>query len=261
MDDVELKYDANGNLIEKGDRRFYYDFRNRLTRVTESVSGSEVEIEIASYVYDGFNRRISKTAAGEPLEGTVWSGWRELELHRGGTLFSRHTFGLGLDEIVKMEIDSDLSGTTDTDLYPIYDSTGNLIGLTNEQAGVVAQYRYSPFGIGLDSYVDLDPPTIPQVGIEGDTIWIEFSEELRLRNLEEGISTEDIELSMPIPPLSASPAGTADSKAVLRKTLVPITVHQPIQDGRHARRRVIITATDPPPEPGTEVQLTLSPPA
>ena len=112
----------------------------------------------------------------------------------------------------------------------------------------------------LESRVDPDPPTIPQVGIEGGTIWIESSEELRLRNLEEGLSTGDIELSVTVPPLSASPAGAADPKAALQKTLIPITVHQPIQDGRQARRRVIITATDPP-EPGTEVQLTLRPPA
>ncbi|HBL31089.1 MAG TPA: hypothetical protein DD490_30040 [Acidobacteria bacterium] len=73
-----LEWDANGNLTRKGDLRFQYDDRNRLTKVT-NLAGQEQ----ASYAYDAFNRRLQRTVGSEARE-TVWSGWQPIEEYRNG---------------------------------------------------------------------------------------------------------------------------------------------------------------------------------
>ncbi|MCP4007637.1 MAG: hypothetical protein GY725_25935, partial [bacterium] len=82
INDVTLKWDANGNLIEKGDLRFHYDYRNRLRSVGRQGGDGE-ETKVAEYEYDAFNRRVTKKVFDGPdgpgEDDTVWAGWQELE--------------------------------------------------------------------------------------------------------------------------------------------------------------------------------------
>ncbi len=68
---VALQWDRNGNLTQKGNLAFAYDFRNRLVQVTDSSQSGAV---VASYEYDVFNRRITKTV-GATSRQTIWQGW------------------------------------------------------------------------------------------------------------------------------------------------------------------------------------------
>ena len=95
VDGTPLAWDANGNLIQKGDQHFAYDYRNRLSRVTDAQGA-----EVARYEYDGFNRRVRRIVGGD-TEETVWSGWQPLEAYHDGQLAERRTYGRGLDEIVR----------------------------------------------------------------------------------------------------------------------------------------------------------------
>jgi len=248
-----LEYDANGNLIRKGERRFYYDFLNRLVRVVDGTS------EVARYEYDAFNRRVRTTAPGNNVFETAWSGWQEIEEYSAGQLYSRNTFGLHLDEIVHMEFDLDLNGQVETNLIPIYDDSGNLAVLTGENGNIVGRYRYSPFGEAVHWTSDSTPPTVTQVLIDwaSQEIQIEFNDEIDSESLEQGVSGGTITVTgSVISPNSRS----SDGKALVQKTAQAFAVSQPVQTGREARRRVVVAITDTV-ETGTEIELVMQPQA
>ena len=231
-----LEWDANGNLTRKGDLRFYYDYRNRLIRVT-NASGQEV----ARYNYDAFNRRTTKVVGSETRE-TVWNGWQAIEEYKDGQLASRRTYGLGIDEIVKLETDLNGDGVTESKTTPLYDSTGNLVALTDVNGKPFERYAYSPYGERTIT-VDATPPAVEQVRVKNGAVWMEMSEEVYLSMLLLAAETGKIEL-----------IDTATSQAVT------LTVTQPVQGGLQARRRVVLTP-ESAPAAGTALRLTLQPEA
>ncbi len=152
-DGVPLEWDAAGNLIRKGDQRFTYDYRNRLTRVL-GPGGQEV----AAYVYDAFNRRLQKHVAGM-VEDTVWANWRPIEVYRNSALYSRRTYGLGLDEIVAVEQDLDGVGGPEREYLPIWDSSGNLAMVTDSAGKPIEKYAYSPSATAGSRSTTRRPPS------------------------------------------------------------------------------------------------------
>jgi YD repeat-containing protein len=109
---VALTWDRNGNLIQKGNLRFAYDFRNRLTDVADGSNNP-----IAHYDYDAWNRRIAKTIAGD-VKTTTWQGWHPIEDYDGSRLLQRRTYGDSLDDIVYLESDVDGTGTVAAKSWP-----------------------------------------------------------------------------------------------------------------------------------------------
>ncbi|NJL27192.1 MAG: hypothetical protein HC897_04530 [Thermoanaerobaculia bacterium] len=239
---IALDWDANGNLISKGNFRFAYDIHNRLTRVTNALG-----TEIARYDYDALGRRVRKTFPDSTTLETTYSGWRELEEYRNGQIAERNTFGLGIDEIVRLELDQDGDGLLEQALVPVYDSAGNLAMLLTPEGRIAGKYDYSPFGNQLKARVDNIPPSIEQLRLERQPDGV-----LRIEvNLGEAIDGRRTSSGFTVAPVPAPLAGTASAKTTQP---LAIEVEQPIQDGRRARRRVIVTATDPP-EAGTEIDL------
>ena len=110
IDSRPLTWDASGNLVEKDGRRFFYDFHNRLQKVTDAQGNV-----IAEYTYDAFNRRIRRSVGGDVIE-TVWNGWQPIEEYRNGQLLSRRTYGLGMDEILHIAKDLDGDGSLEKSL-------------------------------------------------------------------------------------------------------------------------------------------------
>ncbi|NJL27533.1 MAG: hypothetical protein HC897_06360 [Thermoanaerobaculia bacterium] len=236
IDGISLQWDANGNLISKGDLRLGYDYRNRLTRVTDAA-GNEIE----THAYDIFNRRVKSTAAGETRE-TTWDGLQPVEDYKDGQLESRRVYGLGIDETVRLETDLDGDGTLEPGVIPIFDSTGNLALVANEQGKPIERYRYTAYG-EQKIFVDLTPPQVEQVRIKAGEIWLELSEEVLKSELQKAIDNGKLKL-----------VETATNDEL------ELSFEQPVQTGRQARRRVVIAPTEPPVE-GTELRLTLEPPA
>ena len=177
-----LTWDANGNLTAKGNQRYEYDYKNRLTRVSDSAG-----IEIATYAYDAMNRRVEKLVGGVPTV-TTWNGWQEIEQYENGTLRRRRTYGSGLDEVVQIEADLG-TGTLDQTYVPIFDSVGNLTALTGATGQLIERYEYTPFG-EREVHVDSTPPEVTWLKRAGNgQIKLRFSEEVSLEALEAAIAT------------------------------------------------------------------------
>jgi hypothetical protein len=79
--------DANGNLTSDGVRTYTWDARNRLTGITG----------VASFVYDGVNRRQTATLGGTATS-YLYDGWDVAQEQQGGTPSADLTLGLGVDE-------------------------------------------------------------------------------------------------------------------------------------------------------------------
>lgn len=217
VDGVTLEWDANGNLKKKGDRTFTYDYRNRLTRVLGPSNS-----EIAAYKYDAFDRRISKLAAGAEEE-TVWAGWQPIEIYRDGVLKTRRTYGLGLDEVVSVEQDLDGTGGLEREYLPIYDASNNVAMLTDTDGKPIEKYAYSPFG---DRWIEVDntPPSWQQLRVVDGEIWLEASEEGDLETL-----------------IAAAQDGSLKLRNSTRNGDALLKVTQPVQEGRQARHRVVLS--------------------
>ncbi|HEX6904369.1 MAG TPA: Ig-like domain-containing protein [Thermoanaerobaculia bacterium] len=224
---VPLEWDANGNLKRKGDLRFEYDFRNRLTRVTRD------NVEVATYRYDAFNRRVGKTLGAETRD-TVWRGWQPAEEYRDGDLDQRRIYGLGIDEIVQLQVDVDGDGDADQAYAPIYDETGNLVVMTGANGKPIERYEYTPYG-QRKIFVDLTPPAVEQVRVKGNELWVELSEE---------VSGEVLAASAP-----------ALTNVASQQPIEIEEVTQPVLTGRQARRRLVISLAAAPPAAETQVRL------
>ena len=231
---VALTWDANGNLASKGSLHFFYDYRNRLTRVSDGSNS------LATYTYDAFNRRISKTAGGHTQE-TVWDGWRPVERFDEGHLAERRTFGLGLDEMVAVDRDVDLDGTIDSTYHPVYDARGNVAMVVDPAGRPIESYEYSPYGKRLVLVNDLQPPTIDQVRVTGNTIRIETSEAVSSSKL-----------------LSALQQGLIVLTDTTTGQAIPFTLAQPLTSGPEAWRRIVLTPSTAPAA-GAGVRLTIAP--
>src|SRR5712692_8751123 len=59
-----LAYDANGNLINDGSNTYTWDARNRLV----GMAGSSVAGGSASFAYDPYARRVSRTINGRTTQ-------------------------------------------------------------------------------------------------------------------------------------------------------------------------------------------------
>lgn len=217
VDGETLAWDANGNLRKKGDRTFTYDYRNRLTRVLGPGNA-----EVAAYSYDAFDRRVSKRVAGVDEE-TVWAGWQPIEIYRDGVLKTRRTYGLGLDEVISVEQDLDGTGGLEREYLPIYDATNNVAMVTDTAGKPIEKYAYSPFG---DRWIEVDgtPPAWQQLRVVGSEIWLEASEEGDLETLIAAAQNGSLQLHN----------GTRNGNAKLK-------VSQPVQEGRQARHRVVLS--------------------
>ena len=174
---IPLSWDANGNLTDKGDLHFEYDYRNRLTRVTRQGH------EIAAYGYDAFNRRLEKSVDGAVQE-TTWSGWQALEKSENGQPTERRVYGNGLDELVQLE---KLEAGTSLTYAPVYDAKGNLALLTDGQGRTIERAETSAYGQTV-WHADSTPPAIVQVRLKDGAIELRTSEEVRFAALQTAIA-------------------------------------------------------------------------
>ena len=276
---IPLEYDANGNLTRKGDLHIEYDYRNRPTCITDDQG-----VEIASYTYDAFNRRVSKSVSGSTSE-TVWSAWRPIEEYQDGSLVGRRIHGSGLDEIVREQADLDGDGSFETEYTPLYDSTGNLVALTGTDGSVFERCEYTAFG-GQVTRVDAQVPQIDQVLFREDALRVEFSEtmdseelgkavldgRIRLEETSTGTPVEsewvpyigpivDPELSPASGPSTAELAILGSASTGLRATAgagsatSQLSTTSSYESPQQIRRFLLRPLT--PPASGTEVRLVL----
>ncbi|HEY6322118.1 MAG TPA: DUF6531 domain-containing protein, partial [Thermoanaerobaculia bacterium] len=238
---VSLQWDKNGNLVQKGNLAFHYDFRNRLVDVTDSSNGGAA---IAHYEYDAFNRRITKTV-GTTGRLTVWQGWRPVEDYDtagAGRLVQRRTYGSGLDDIAYLEADLDGSGNVAAKSWPLYDASGNLALLTDGAGKPLERYEYTPYG-AQKILVNSTPPAVQQVRVVGGAVWVELSEGVQADTLAQAVTVNAVTFF----------------DNTTHQPFTSIAVTQPVLTGDLAGRRLAITAGGVPPglQHGDQVTLTI----
>ena len=128
-----LNYDSNGNLQGDGTNTYSWDARNHLVGISGMAN--------ASFVYDAFGRRMSKTVNGGVTQ-FVYDGWNPVQELNGANppaVIANLLTGLSVDEFFARTG----SGATWTLLT---DALGSTIGLVNSSGTIATSYTYQPFG-------------------------------------------------------------------------------------------------------------------
>ncbi len=212
---IPLSWDANGNLTDKGDLHFEYDYRNRLSRVTHTGH------EVATYGYDAFNRRVEKSVEGN-TQKTSWSGWQALEKFENGQATERRIYGNGIDELVQLE---KVEAGTSLTYAPVYDAKGNLALLTDTNGKTVERTETSTYGQTI-WFADSTPPAITQLRLRNGAIEIRTSEEVRLAGLQAALTSGkatliETETNHAIPFLATQPPSAIQGTQQTRLVLMP----------------------------------------
>lgn len=137
---TSYSYDDNGNLIDDGLFKYYYDCENRLIDVND-----QNDAPIASYSYDYLGRRVSKTVYGTPDVTTryCYDGDHVIAEYEGSdNLLRKYVYGAGIDEPICM-VD-----TTDSNAvyYYHFDGLGSVVALSDVNNVIVERYSYDVFG-------------------------------------------------------------------------------------------------------------------
>ncbi len=135
--DDHFEYDKNGNLIKHtlSEKIIHYEY-DALDRLI-SISQDDEKIH---YVYDGFNRRLAKKQVGKEDQLFLYLAQEELGKFVAGRLTEFRLLTKNKrSPMVAMELQDKL-------YVPIYDISGNVVCLTDEQGDIVEKYRYTVFG-------------------------------------------------------------------------------------------------------------------
>ena len=125
-----MSYDANGNLTNDGANTYAWDTRNHLSTITGRTS--------ASFVYDPFGRRMSKTI-GAMTTSFLYDGLNPVQELQAGAPSANMLTGLGIDEYFQR---TDASGASSY----LTDALGSTLALANSAGGLATSYTYDPFG-------------------------------------------------------------------------------------------------------------------
>ena len=134
--EVDYIYDSNGNLTQAGTTRFAYDALDRLTHVYKNE-------ETYNYIYDPFNRRISKQTSKKTVH-YIWQGKNEI----GSSLGELRILGDGLGA----EIGAATLIKLGSYIYvPIHDQRGAVVSLIDLKGKPQETIRYTAYGEELTS--------------------------------------------------------------------------------------------------------------
>ncbi|HKO38431.1 MAG TPA: RHS repeat-associated core domain-containing protein [Solirubrobacterales bacterium] len=137
-----LSYDADGNLIDDGASEYEWNARDELAAVDGAVD--------ASFSYDPFGRRISRTSA-EATTDFLHDGFNVVQEYEGEELTAALLTGLHLDQLFAR------TTTAGTDSF-LTDRLGTVIGLADGTGEVNTTYTYQPFGVMTNAGDPSDNP-------------------------------------------------------------------------------------------------------
>jgi RHS repeat-associated protein len=124
-----LSYDADGNLTSDGTNEYKWNPLGELTEITGGTT--------ASFTYDPFGRRISKTIGGTTTK-TLYDNENPVQETQGTSTVNLMT-GLAPDSI--------LARTTSTTTQSfLTEALGSAIALASSTGSVETSYTYDPFG-------------------------------------------------------------------------------------------------------------------
>ena len=123
-----LTYDANGNLTSDGTNSYTWNARNQLISISGGVT--------ASFQYDAFGRRVSKTIGGTTQ--FLYDGPNPVQ-EISGSSASANLFTGGVDEYFQR---TDAAGARSF----LTDSLGSTLALADSSGTVQTSYTFEPFG-------------------------------------------------------------------------------------------------------------------
>jgi RHS repeat-associated protein len=123
--------DANGSLTSDGTTTYTWNNRGQLTATSKTGLA-------ASYTYDAFGRRKSKTVGGTTTN-FLYDGPNVVQELSGSTPSANLLAGLGVDEIFSR---TDSTGQKSF----LRDALGNTIAAADTAGAVTTSYTYDPFG-------------------------------------------------------------------------------------------------------------------
>jgi RHS repeat-associated protein len=124
----QLSYDANGNLTGDGSNTYGWNGRNQLTSISGGVS--------ASFQYDPFGRRITKTVASATV-GFSYDGSNVIQ-ELSGIAPTANIITGGIDQVFTRTGASSENFLTDI--------LGSTVATTDTTGAMATQYTYEPFG-------------------------------------------------------------------------------------------------------------------
>jgi RHS repeat-associated protein len=158
---VDPTYDAAGNSTSgpkagaEGTRLHYvYDAWNRLVQVKNDNGSGSPGTTLATYAYDGLNRRVSKATGGNTDVSYYNEGWQLLEVRRNGSANAReqYTWDAGyIDTPIFRALDANSDGDTadagDNTLYYLTDANHNVTSIYQPSTNRIEErYVYDPYG-------------------------------------------------------------------------------------------------------------------
>jgi len=206
---ASLFYDANGNLTSDGTNSYSWDARNRLVSINSGAT--------ASFQYDAFFRRVSKTIAGTATS-FLYDSFNPVEEISGGTPTANILAG-DLDESFQR---SDVAGARSF----LRDGLGSTVALTDSSGAMQVQYTFDPFG--STSSTGMSANTQEFTGRENDTTGLyEFRARYYSTSLDRFISEDPAGLIGGINPyayVSDSPTNSVDPFGLLALCWRPVRV-------------------------------------
>ena len=144
-------YDPAGNMVafpqpEAPEAGFtgVYDAWNRLVKV---LDGTEV---VAEYAYDGRSFRVKKTLGEDEWHLYYTSHWRLIEERLAtptpADLRRQYVWGLGINDLILRDRDTDRDGVLDERLYALHDSHWDMCAVVGTDGAVVERYEYEAYG-------------------------------------------------------------------------------------------------------------------
>ena len=127
-------YDSNGNLTTFGNTTFIHDWATRLVEVQDGGA------TVATYTYDGANRRVTK-AVNSVMTIFVYDGPQVVQELDNGELERTFVYGEFIDSPIALYQEN-----TGEIYFYIRDRRANIIGLVDVNGNVVEKYEYTPFG-------------------------------------------------------------------------------------------------------------------
>jgi YD repeat-containing protein len=125
-----LTYDLNGNLTNDGTSTYTWNARNQLTGINAGTT--------ASFQYDPFNRRMTKTVLGVNTS-FLYDGLNPVQELVGATPSANLMTGLAVAEFFSR---TDSAGAR----HFLRDALGSTLASTDSTGAAQTQYTYEPFG-------------------------------------------------------------------------------------------------------------------
>ena len=148
IDGNSIGYDDAGNMTaDKDGYKYYYDYENRLVKVTKS---SGPEVTVAEYAYDALGRRIRKidSIGSETTLYYYNNNWQVVtEADSAGDTARYFVYGNFVDEAVMVRnVDSGEADIDGVDLYYVHDHLYSTRALLDEDGFIVERTTYDVYG-------------------------------------------------------------------------------------------------------------------